>query len=96
MRIRNTLLLAASAFVLLACSKGLDGTYKDELGIQKYEFQRDGTVYISTMGITKESTYVVEDNKVKISDQGDTTIYDLNTDGTIKGPLGMVLKPSQP
>ncbi|HEX4843672.1 MAG TPA: hypothetical protein VFV57_08365 [Limnobacter sp.] len=93
MKIRQTLLVLTSVLALAACSKGLDGVYKDELGIQKYEFQSDGTVYISTMGVTKESKYVVEDSKVKISSEGDTIIYDLNQDGTIKGPLGMTLKP---
>ncbi|HEX4880461.1 MAG TPA: hypothetical protein VFV39_11490 [Limnobacter sp.] len=93
MKIRQTLLVLTGVLALAACGKGLNGVYKDELGIQKYEFQRDGTVYVSTMGVTKEATYLVEDGKVKISSDGDTTIYALNEDGTIKGPLGMTLRP---
>lgn len=79
--------------LLAACGKSLSGVYKDDLGLQKYEFQGNGTVYVSTMGITREATYVVEDNKVKITADGETLIYDLNQDGTIKGPLGMTLRP---
>jgi hypothetical protein len=45
------------------------------------------------MGVTREASYVVEDKKVKITNDGETIIYDLNEDGTIKGPLGMTLRP---
>lgn len=85
--------LCFAALALTACSKKLEGTYKDDLGLQKYEFKSDGNVYVSTMGITKESKYTVEDKKVKIKNGDDVTIYDLQDDGTIKGPLGMLLKP---
>jgi hypothetical protein len=79
--------------LLAACGNPLNGVYKDDLGLQKYEFKGNGTVYVSTMGITREATYVVEDKKVKITADGETLIYDLNEDGTIRGPLGMTLKP---
>lgn len=83
----------AGVLMLAACGKNLDGVYKDDLGIQKYEFKRNGVVYVTTMGSTREADYVVEDQKVKITSDGDTTIYNLNEDGTINGPLGMTLKP---
>ncbi len=83
--------LASLLLALAACGQQLTGVYKDSLGLQKYEFHNNGTVYVSTMGITREAAYVVEDSKVKISSAGETVIYDLNADGTIKGPLGMTL-----
>ena len=93
MMIRKTLAALALVGLLAACGNSLNGVYKDDLGLQKYEFQGNGTVYVSTMGITREATYVVEDRKVKITSDGETLIYDLNEDGTIRGPLGMTLKP---
>lgn len=93
MNIRQTCIVLGLVGLLAACGKNLEGVYKDDLGLQKYEFQGDGTVYVSTMGVTREAAYVVEDNKVKITSEGDTIIYDLNEDGTIKGPLGMTLRP---
>lgn len=93
MNIRQTCIVLGLVGLLAACGKNLEGIYKDDLGLQKYEFQGDGTVYVSTMGVTREAAYVVEDNKVKITSEGDTIIYDLNEDGTIKGPLGMTLRP---
>lgn len=93
MNIRQTCIILGFVGLLAACGNKLDGVYKDDLGLQKYEFQGDGTVYVSTMGVTREATYEVEDSKVKITSDGETTIYDLNEDGTIKGPLGMTLKP---
>jgi len=93
MNIRQACLAGAFACLLAACGQNLNGVYKDDLGLQKYEFQGNGTVYVSTMGVTREAAYTVEDKKVKITKDGDTVIYDLNDDGTIKGPLGMTLKP---
>jgi hypothetical protein len=93
MNIRQTCIVLGLVGLLAACGKNLEGVYKDELGLQKYEFQDNGTVYVSTMGVTREAAYVVEDKKVKITGDGDTIIYDLNEDGTIKGPLGMTLRP---
>lgn len=93
MNIRQACFAGAFACLLAACGQNLNGVYKDELGLQKYEFQGNGTVYVSTMGVTREAAYTVEDKKVKITKDGDTLIYDLNDDGTIKGPLGMTLKP---
>lgn len=92
MNIRQTCIVVGFVGLLVACGQNLDGVYKDDLGLQKYEFQDNGTVYVSTMGVTREATYVVEDRKVKITNDGETIIYDLNEDGTIKGPLGMTLR----
>lgn len=93
MNTRNAFVLLGLLGLLTACGNKLDGVYKDDLGLQKYEFQSDGTVYVSTMGVTREAAYVVEDKKVKITRDGETTIYDFHEDGSIKGPLGMALKP---
>lgn len=93
MNIRQTCVVLGLVGLLAACGQNLEGVYKDDLGLQKYEFQDNGTVYVSTMGVTREAAYEVEDKKVKITKDGETTIYDLNEDGTIKGPLGMTLKP---
>lgn len=93
MNIRKACIMLGLVGLLAGCSNNLNGVYKDELGIQQYEFKDNGTVYVSTMGITREGTYVVEDKKIKITGDGETIIYDLNEDGTIKGPLGMTLRP---
>lgn len=85
--------LGCVAVALTACGKSLDGKYKDQLGIQTYEFKSDGKLYMSTMGITQEAKYTVEDGKVKITQaDGGNIIFDLKEDGTIAGPLGMELK----
>ena len=83
MNIRQTCIVVGLLGLLAACGQNLDGVYKDDLGLQKYEFQGNGTVYVSTMGVTREANYVVEDKKVKITNDGETIIYDLNEDGTI-------------
>lgn len=87
------LAVVCMAVALTACGKSLNGKYKDQLGIQTYEFKSDGKVYMSTMGITQEAKYTLEDGKVKIQQaDGGNIIFDLKEDGTIAGPLGMELK----
>lgn len=89
-----TSLCLAVLLLLSGCGQKLEGVYKDDLGVQEYEFTSDGTVYISTIGMTSEGTYEVEDNKVKITKgTNDVAIYSLNKDGSIKGPLGLELRP---
>ncbi len=92
MKWSRIVLTVGLALTLAACGKSLDGIYKDNLGLQKYEFQSDGTVYVSTMGVIQEGTYALEDDKVKITIEGETVIFDLNPDGSIEGALGMTLR----
>lgn len=86
----------ACSFFLFGCGQKLEGVYKDDLGVQKYEFTSDGKVYISTIGMMSEGTYEVEDNKIKIrSGPNDLSVYKMNPDGSIRGPLGLELRPQQ-
>ena len=63
------------------------------MGVQKYEFTRDGKVYMSTIGFTSEGTYVIEDGKLKVTKSGgDVVVYEMTEDGAIKGPLGLELR----
>ncbi len=92
MKLSRIFLVFGLVLTLAACGKGLDGVYKDNLGLQKYEFLSDGTVYVSTMGVIQEGSYKLDDNKVKITIEGETVIFDLNPDGSIEGALGMTLR----
>lgn len=92
MKFGRIVLVCGLVVALAGCGKSLDGIYKDNLGLQKYEFLSDGTVYVSTMGVIQEGTYALDDNKVKITIEGETTIFDLNPDGSIQGALGMTLR----
>jgi hypothetical protein len=93
MSIFQTFVVLSFVGLLVACGQNLEGVYKDDLSLQKYEFHRNGTVYVSTMGITREASYEVINKKVRITKDGEVTLYGLNEDGTIDGPLGMTLKP---
>ncbi len=79
--------------LLAACSSGIEGTYKDRLGLTEYEFNSDGTVYRRTMGLETESRYEVEDGKVRIFSKDDPNgprlVFTLEDDGSLSGPLGL-------
>jgi hypothetical protein len=94
MKFQAASLVACSMLVfgLIGCGQKLQGVYKDDLGLQTYEFKNNGVVYISTMGILKESHYELDNQKVKIIQDNDINVYDIRDDGSIKGPLGMSLK----
>lgn len=75
------------AAVLTGCGDTVDGTYtpKDGGFFEKMEFNSGGKVEISFMGATKEATYVVEDNKVKITNAGETNVFAINDKGCLDG-----------
>lgn len=82
--------IVAIAFLLSACGSGLDGTYKDQMGVTSYTF-KSGKVIVSAMGIGSEMDYKVEDGKVKITSPEGTMVMNILEDGSIEGPMGVKL-----
>lgn len=84
--------IIAMALLLAACGQSLDGTYTDAMGMMKYTFQPDGKLYMGALGIKTELEYELEGDKIKvILADGSNQVMTLAEDGTIMGPLGMVL-----
>jgi len=86
----KTIIALAIAVLLSACGPGLDGTYKDEMGITSYSF-KSGKVIVSAMGVGSEMDYKVEDGKVKITSPQGTMVMNILKDGAIEGPMGIKL-----
>lgn len=84
------IIAVAIAVLLSACGSGLDGTYKDEMGISSYTF-KSGKVIVSAMGVGSEMDYKVEDGKVKIVSPQGTMVMNILQDGSIEGPMGIKL-----
>lgn len=85
------------ACLLAGCSKGLDGTYSDELGMSSLTFRRDGTVVQSSglAGVELEMRYAVEDDKVRLTHpeaSGATLVLTRIDDDTLSGPMGIRFK----
>jgi len=80
-----------AVLLLSACSRGLDGTYADEVGFMSFTFTRDGTVVQSTLGLEVKMTYEVIDERVVVT----TGVGELELtrvdDQTLEGPFGMRL-----
>ena len=85
--------LAHSAFLLAlalttACGGGgVQGLYSggDDAFFQSLEFKSDGKVEITFMGMAREGTYVIEDDRVKVTASGDTQIFKIRDDGCLAG-----------
>jgi hypothetical protein len=90
MRIWLTLALVVT---LAACgSGGIDGTYTDDSGMARYTFHRGGKVSITTMGVEAETNYEVEGQKVKFVGPQGALVMTILEDGSLQGPLGMILR----
>lgn len=77
-----------AAVVLAGCGgSGIEGTYSGRgTGfLQQMVFKPDGKVELTFMGMTKEGTYVVEDQKVKVTNGSDTSILTIADDGCLDG-----------
>ncbi len=83
------------AVVLMACSSGLSGTYTDEMGMVRYTFSRGGKVAMTMMGVETETDYRVEGGKIKIGSPQGALVMTLLEDGSIQGPMGVVLRKVQ-
>ena len=84
MRITRMSWLAAVA--LLGCG-GVGGTYTPPGGegfFQQLHFD-DGKVEITFIGMTKEGTYVEEDDKVKVTVGNETMVFKIDDDGCLDG-----------
>lgn len=78
--------LLATAALLVGCGDKLSGTYEGEGGLlDKIEFTSGDKVEITALGQTQEGTYVVEDNKVKITIDGKTNVLTIRDDGCLEG-----------
>ena len=81
---RVVLVLAALA---LGCGPSVSGTYSGEgTGfLEKIEFRDDEKVELTFMGMTKEGTYEIEDDRVKINNGGEITILKITDDDCLEG-----------
>jgi hypothetical protein len=66
--------------LLSACSQGLNGTYGDQLGITRYAFQSNGEV---TVG---------QSLKVQLPQGNAQLNFTIKEDGSLEGPMGIVLE----
>jgi hypothetical protein len=87
-------LLVAALCLLSACSQGIKGDYADAMGVTRYSFASGGTVTITAMGISQETTYVRDGDTVKVAlpQKGMSLDFTINADGSLSGPLGIRLE----
>jgi hypothetical protein len=84
-------LLTGLALLLTACGSRLSGQYSDKSGMLQYDFRSDGKVYMSTLGIQTAGEYEIDDDKVILKGSNGNMVLEIQDDGTLTGPMGMVL-----
>ncbi len=83
----------SSAFALIAllcggCSGGMSGTYEEESGVGRLDFQGDGKVYVSFLGVTVAGEYELDGERVIIEGPNGSQVLMRNGD-RLEGGLGM-------
>ncbi|MEP7301008.1 MAG: hypothetical protein ABI699_05720 [Caldimonas sp.] len=76
---RYAILAVSLALALAGCGSGLSGAYGKK-GEVNFEFHSNGKVELDVIGPVQEATYVVEGDKVKISNAAVGTMV-LRIDG---------------
>lgn len=95
--------IAAFALLVAACGKPtLDGVYSGVLVTKvmrstiknevSFTFKPNGKVSQTILGTEHEVDYEIEGDKIRLKTVGADTIFTLLDDGTIRGPMGVVLK----
>jgi hypothetical protein len=77
----------ALPLLALACGPSVSGTYsgKGTGFLEKIEFRDDEKVELTFMGMTKEATYEIDEDRVKINNGGEITILKITDDDCLEG-----------
>lgn len=90
---RSGCLAIAAALVLSACGPdGFDATYRDQAGLSEYHFSGDGTVEITSMGISATAEYEQKNDNVIVHALHGTLVLK-RRGGHLEGPMGLDLLP---
>jgi hypothetical protein len=82
----RALLLSLIASACAACGGGLSGTYEEESGLGQLEFQDDGTVYVSLLGVTVAGEYELKGDRVIVKGPNGTQVLTKNGTRLEGGP----------
>ena len=85
---RSKTLGSVLALLLSGCGGGMSGTYEEENGLGTLEFQEDGTVYVSVLGVTVAGEYELDGSRVIVAGPNGEQV--LTRDGDrLEGGFGM-------
>jgi len=90
---RAKLMLVAGAIgVLLSagCGNGMSGTFEDEAGVTRYEFEPGGGARISVLGATVAAEYTRDGDRILVTSPQGTVVLTRKGD-TLYGPTGLEL-----
>lgn len=81
------LTLAGAGLMLVGCGSRVSGVYKPQGAtfLDGMNFKSGGKVELTFMTMTKEGTFVVDGDRVKVTNGGDTQIFTLDGKGCLDG-----------
>ncbi len=92
MSITSQIVAFGLVLVLAACGGGgVEGTYRDELGVSEYRFDGGGTVEIAAMGIIVDGEYEEKKDQVIVHGPHGTLVF-RKEGARLVGPMGLALR----
>jgi len=80
-----------ASLTLAACGESFSGTYADPSGIQKYKFNSNGKVTISSIGIEQTANFKKDGNTLRLTGDGNVTmVFDIKDNNTIVTGNGLL------
>ena len=84
--------LTALTFSMLACSRGVKGTYSIEGGAVMLELRSGGDASLTMLNDVAPCTYTVNGNQLTLDcKQLDRVIFTIHDDGSLTGPPGSMM-----
>lgn len=83
--------LAVLVLLLGSCGSKLQGHYSNVNGTVTLELESDGKASLTLMGESIPCTYRVDGSRVSIDCKGDTTLFTIQSDGSLAGPPGSLI-----
>jgi len=91
-RTRLIALAGALTLVLSSCN-AVTGTYTGGNGSISLELKSNGGAAFTVMGQSTDCTWAQEANQIRVTCEGDTTVFTREKDGSLAGPPGSLFEP---
>jgi hypothetical protein len=91
---RTSLLAIVGAFALtVAACNPVTGTYTGANGAMSLELKSNGGATFTMMGQASDCTWSQEGNQIRVTCEGDTTVFTRQKDGSLVPPPGARIEP---
>jgi hypothetical protein len=85
-------IVGSFALAVTACN-AVTGTYTGGNGSISLELKSNGAAAFTVMGQATDCTWAQEANQIRVTCEGETTVFTRGKDGSLAGPPGSLFEP---